>query len=54
MAKVHEEILVIKMSKLVKDNQEVSSLVSEDTLSALEQVVQELVGEGVLIEVEKA
>jgi len=54
MAKIHEEVLVIKMSKLVKDNQETESVVSTDTITALEQVVQELAGDGVVVEVEKA
>ena len=56
MAKIHEEIVVIKMSRLVKDDQGMSSgtLASDDTVAALEQVVQELVGGGVIVEVERA
>lgn len=55
MAKIHEEVLVIKLSKLVKNHQDdPSSMVSEEVLSALEQVAQELVGNDVVVEVEKA
>ena len=54
MAVIHEEILIIKMSKLVKDTSDAPQLVSADTIVALEQVAQELVGEGVIVEVEEA
>ena len=54
MAKMIEEIIVIKLAKLVKDSEPSNALVSEDAQIALEQVVQELAGEGVLVEVEKA
>lgn len=56
MAKIYEEVLVIKLSKLVKDDQEATQarLASKDTVAALEQVVQELVGDSVVVEVEQA
>lgn len=56
MAKIYEEVLVIKLSKLVKDDQPATQdkLASTDTVAALEQVVQELVGNGVVVEVEQA
>lgn len=53
MAVIHEEILVIKVSKLVKTTADTPRLISADTKSALEQVVQELVGDGVIVEVEE-
>lgn len=53
MAQIIEENIVIKVSKLVKNNSG-ESLVQEDTLAALEQVAQELLGDGVIVEVEKA
>ena len=53
MAKVHQEVLIIKLSKLVKKTEEVDGLASEEIVSALEQVTQELVGESVIVEVEK-
>jgi len=54
MAKIYEEVVVIKLSRLVKDSEEVSSIVNNETLGALEQVAQELVGAGTVVEVEKA
>jgi uncharacterized protein YccT (UPF0319 family) len=53
MAKIIEENIVIKVSKLVKTGSD-ESLVTNDTVSALEQVAQELLGDSVIVEVEKA
>jgi hypothetical protein len=54
MARMIEDVVVIKLSKLVKDNDPETTIVTADVQSALEQVAQELAGEGVLVEVEKA
>lgn len=54
MAKIQEEVLVIKLSKLVKNDADADSIINEDIINALEQVSQELVGESVIVEVEKA
>ena len=54
MAKLIEEVVIIKLAKLVKDNDSTDQIISEDMQVALEQVVQELAGDGVLVEVEKA
>jgi hypothetical protein len=55
MAKIHEEIIVIKLSKLVKDSPDTTEIrMSESLLENLEQIVQELVGDGVIVEVEIA
>jgi hypothetical protein len=55
MAKIVEEILVVKFSKIVKDSSEdQSTIVSDDILAALEQVAQELVTNSVIVEVVKA
>lgn len=54
MAKIYEEVIVIKLSKLVKNNEEENPLVTDDTTFALEQVVQELVGNNVIVEIEKS
>jgi hypothetical protein len=54
MAKMNEDILVIKVSKLYRDSESTEELVTEELKTALEQVVQELAGNGVLVEVEKA
>lgn len=53
MAQIIEENIVIKVSKLVKSGAE-ENLVPEETLQALEQVAQELLGDSVIVEVEKA
>ena len=58
MAKIHEEIIVIKLSKLVKDSGSDNTLteirINKSLLENLEQIVQELVGDGVIVEVEIA
>ena len=54
MAKIVEEVIVIKVSKLVKDNVEGDSIVGEETIASLEAVAQELVGDGAVVEVVKA
>lgn len=54
MAKVHEEMLVITVSRLVKDTETPNVLLTEDISTALEQVAQELLGSGVVVECNKA
>lgn len=55
MAKLHEEVVVLKISKLLKDKEEdVGQLANSDALEALEQVSAELFGPGVMIEIERA
>lgn len=53
MAKVQTEIIVIKLSKLIKDTENETSLTSKDLENNLEDVVQELVGESILVEIER-
>lgn len=55
MAKILEEVILIKLSKIVKDSAGVDSTIADNTiLTALEQVVQELVSDTIVVEVEKA
>lgn len=54
MAKIQEEIIVIKFSQLVKDGEESTGRVTEDVTAALIQVAEELVGAGVIVEIERA
>ena len=54
MAQIHEEVIVIKLSKLVKNKGENLGIADQDTINAVEQVVQELVGSNVIVEIEKA
>lgn len=52
MAKIVEELIIIKLSKLVKDNEQSRShTVNNDMLVSLEAVVQELIGSDVIVEV---
>jgi len=53
MAKIVEDIVIIKFSKIVKDSESGTEIVNSDIQSALEQVAQELVGDAVVVEVEK-
>lgn len=53
MAQIIEENIIIKVSKLAKTNSG-EGFVSQDTLDALEQVAQELLGDSVVVEIEKA
>lgn len=54
MAKIQEEIIVLKFSKLVKNDQAGSPMLADRaaTLSTLEQVAQELVGADIIVEAE--
>jgi hypothetical protein len=55
MAKIVEEIIVIKLSKIVKDSETGDSgIAGPEVQAALEQVAQELVGDAVVVEVDKA
>ncbi len=53
MAKLNEDMVVIKVSELLKDGADEAQVLSEDVISNLEAVVQELVGEGKLVEIIK-
>jgi hypothetical protein len=54
MAKIVEDVVVIKFSKLVKDDTKESlTILNNEVESAIEQVAQELVGDGVVVEVER-
>lgn len=51
MAKIVEEVIVIKLSRIVKDGSaEETSSVSPELLLTLETVAQELLGSGVVVE----
>jgi len=58
MARIQEEVIVITVSKLVKNNPDGnatdSEIVGEDVMSALTSVAEELLGNGVVVEVNKA
>jgi hypothetical protein len=54
MAKIHQEKVTITFSRLVKDEEPVGpgTIASEDVVSALTAVSEELGGPGVVVEVE--
>jgi hypothetical protein len=55
MAKIHEEIVVIKLSKLVKERDSGEQYIATNELcEALQTVAEELAGAGVVVEVERA
>jgi len=54
MAKIQEEVIVIKLSKLVKDNGDVAIIATDDIISALASVAEELAGVGIIVEAERA
>jgi hypothetical protein len=56
MAKIVEDVVVIKFSKIVKDasSEQNAKIAGKDVEQALEQVAQELVGDGIIVEVVKA
>jgi hypothetical protein len=51
MAKLHEELFVIKVSKLLKDSESAQPIMSPETVASLEAVIQELAGQSVLVEI---
>lgn len=54
MAKLHEEIIVIKVSKLLRDSESSpSGLLDQQALDSLEAVIQELAGSNILVEIHK-
>jgi hypothetical protein len=54
MAKLHEEVLVVKVSKLLKDDDISSAILNTETVASLEAVVQELAGANALVEIQVA
>lgn len=51
MAKLHEQIIIVKVSRLLKDTEQPQPIMSDDVMGSLEQVVQELAGSNVLVEI---
>jgi len=51
MAKLNEQIITIKVSQLIKDIDEASEILSPEVVVQLEQIISELAGAGVLIEI---
>ena len=51
MAKIVSDAVVIEISRIARDDQELSSIVNDDMAATLQQVVEQLVGEGAVVEV---
>jgi hypothetical protein len=55
MAKIYEEVLVIKISTLLPDAAEMTAIMDNDNIQALEQVIREFAGDNkTLVEIERA
>lgn len=54
MAKMQTETVVISVTKLLKDSESETPILTEDITASLEAVVSELAGTGALVEVTKA
>ena len=51
MAKIVEDILAIKLSKITKDDAPDQPIITDEIATQLEAVAQELVGQGVVVEI---
>ena len=55
MAKIHEETVVITLSKLIKEKDTGEQyLATNDICEALQSVAEELLGQGIVVEVVRA
>ena len=56
MAKLHEEVLVVKISTLLADKSEITEMAGNEMIQSLEVVVKELLAHDphVMVEIEKA
>lgn len=52
MAKIQQQLIVIKLSKLIKDSDDINEdIANSDITSNIEAVAQELLGDNVIVEV---
>lgn len=55
MAKINEEILVLKISTLLPDTADTTPIMDADNIRALEEVIQQMAGDNrTLVEIERA
>jgi hypothetical protein len=52
VAKINESIIVVKVSELVRDNEEVRPPLDQEMIAQLEAVIAELAGGSALVEIE--
>lgn len=51
MAKIVSDAIVIEISRIAKADQQLESVVTDEVKATIEQVVQQLVGDGAVVEV---
>ena len=51
MAKIVSDAIVIEISRIAKQDQELDSVITDEVKTTLEQVVQQLVGDGAVVEI---
>ncbi len=54
MAKIKEEIIIIKISQLTKNSDSGASAISDELLAAITEITEQLVGDNCVVEVETA
>jgi len=54
MPKIHEEQILIKLYKLVKNDHDTDRIINQELIDSLHSVVEELSGPGIVVEVEEA
>lgn len=54
MAKIQQDIVLLKVSKIVRDKEPDDFLIADaEFIKSIEQVAQELLGESVVVEIER-
>jgi hypothetical protein len=53
MAKIQEEVIIIKFSKLVRESSQPESIVTPVLAESIQDVITELAGSGIIVEVER-
>ena len=51
MAKLNETIFIVKVSELLRDDQEAQPVFDDDTIGQIQAVLEELAGAGKLVEI---
>jgi len=54
MAKIVSDAVVIEISRIARDDESLGPIADAEMIATLEQVVQQLVGDGVIVEVKTA
>ena len=51
MAKIQSDGILIEISRIARDDEQLASYITAEMLETIEQVVQQLVGDGAVVEV---